>query len=1066
MMMGDPATTTGQKAGSVVVLRYGMLLLRAVYAFAAVILITLLSYLFGHGQLESHLSGNDIPWALSMAQWYSRWFPEVPIWYPLQGGGTPLLFLYQPGTSFLVILISRILDLSVIQAFRLLGFLSIPICGIGIYMLVWAKTRSQTVALIAGLMYPLSTATWDWLVRVGLYAQSVTIMFFPWALLVFDAYLSSRSAASSGGARSRGPFLFALSAFMFGLMFVSHIPTALVFVMAITGYAAVLAAFELRGGNLWRAMARTIVKAWLCILVGLLLVGAWLLPFIQANGLANREGLSYIPAEMVSYYDFATTLGLVPPDANYGMTFPVLFTVLAVVGVMAGLLRRESPASWGILAIGSVLFVAMPGLWIGFVRFFAPLWAATNDRAVLAAMVLVPAAAALGASGIARALAYLPLKALTGGLNRVMPKQTVKKAVAAVRGVAIAAMSLVVFGLAVMIGPKVLPELSRYGPRTGDGMLPLELDDGTLVLPDPPMLVLSDQGDLTNRADILAFSSEFRFDQNTRLDVSPNMGGITEALSLYSDASIINIYGFNASLIHGMWGYLTKVFYTEPLTEPNELNQLAKWFGLQYIVLHRMQDPIERYELAGWPQVYPDELVEPGIVQVRQNPGAPGLATTHSGPVVLVIGGFENAIYEQAFRTFVRGGFPYEDGLVVEGTHFVDDYSTEVLSSFDVVYLHGYGYRNQAKAWQILTDYVNEGGGLFIDTGWQYFTPDWELRDAPEFMPVPGLVWGDYGKATDFVVSDPLLSEAVRLTEFSPLAWEDAAWGVSASSGDLRQWARAFLSVDGHPLVAGGELGEGRVIWSGMNLIGHSLAYDNQEERTFLREMLTWLVRDPQRVDHEDPIISRLGPDHIQLELTETSPDPTWLLWREAFAPQWHAEVTVGAQQVSAPIFRSGPGMMLIRLPAINQAGSTLDLQFNLGWIGTAGLATSALAAVGLACFVLAPGAFAQALGGQRKKRSKWNVEGMVPWMLSGGIAPVPEEPPRPTASGNEGDQAPLADPNQSPGDPLMADGALVNPDEIDRFIRGLAKEPHAPNGTTTDAQGMITWWRKNRQES
>ena len=150
--------------------------LRLGYFLFGVAGILSLSYLFGHGQLEGILFGNDIPWALSLAQWYDRWFPDLAIWFPLQGGGTPLLFLYPPGTSLLVVLLSRLTGLTVIQAFRLLGFLSVPITGVGIYMLVWAKLKSQTAALVAGLFLPLSTATWHWLVTIGLYAQSVSIM--------------------------------------------------------------------------------------------------------------------------------------------------------------------------------------------------------------------------------------------------------------------------------------------------------------------------------------------------------------------------------------------------------------------------------------------------------------------------------------------------------------------------------------------------------------------------------------------------------------------------------------------------------------------------------------------------------------------------------------------------------------------------------------------------------------------------------------------------------------------------------------------------------------------------
>ncbi|MGD8555159.1 MAG: hypothetical protein PVJ32_06965, partial [Anaerolineales bacterium] len=83
-------------------LRIGGKVMRLAYMLLAVAAIFFFCYLFGHTQLEGALSGNDIPWALSQAQWYARWFPDLPTWFPLQGGGTPLLFLYPPGTSLIV----------------------------------------------------------------------------------------------------------------------------------------------------------------------------------------------------------------------------------------------------------------------------------------------------------------------------------------------------------------------------------------------------------------------------------------------------------------------------------------------------------------------------------------------------------------------------------------------------------------------------------------------------------------------------------------------------------------------------------------------------------------------------------------------------------------------------------------------------------------------------------------------------------------------------------------------------------------------------------------------------
>ncbi|HEX9868275.1 MAG TPA: hypothetical protein VGC99_06700, partial [Candidatus Tectomicrobia bacterium] len=167
----------------------GTLILRAISFILGVTAIHLLSYLLGHGMLEGVLGGNDTLWALSLVHWFNRWFPDLPIWYPLQAGGTPLLVFYPPMTSLLAVLVQRLTGLTEVQALSFVGFISVPIAATGVYLLVWAKLRSQTAALIAGLLYPLSAASWYWVTFMGMYAQGVSLMFFPFAFLLVDAYI-------------------------------------------------------------------------------------------------------------------------------------------------------------------------------------------------------------------------------------------------------------------------------------------------------------------------------------------------------------------------------------------------------------------------------------------------------------------------------------------------------------------------------------------------------------------------------------------------------------------------------------------------------------------------------------------------------------------------------------------------------------------------------------------------------------------------------------------------------------------------------------------------------------
>jgi len=80
------------------------------------------------------------------------------------------------------------------------------------------------------------------------------------------------------------------------------------------------------------------------------------------------------------------------------------------------------------------------------------------------------------------------------------------------------------------------------------------------------------------------------------------------------------------------------------------------------------------------------------------------------------------------------------------------------------------------------------------------------------------------------------------IDQFGALVREEDPWSVSGTSrANLRNWGSRVLSVGDNPLLAVGELGEGRVVWSGMNLISHILAYDIAEEKRLLEGFLTLL---------------------------------------------------------------------------------------------------------------------------------------------------------------------------------------------------------------------------------
>jgi hypothetical protein len=513
------------------------------------------------------------------------------------------------------------------------------------------------------------------------------------------------------------------------------------------------------------------------------------------------------------------------------------------------------------------------------------------------------------------------------------------------------------------------------------------------VVHNPPLWTLSDEGEGAYREVLPEIVALLNLDGMTRLDVSPNQGGITEALSLYSDASIINIYGFNASLFHAMWGYQSNVFYSPGMGTTHELNQLAQWFGVKYVILHAELYPRQIYPDDLWPVVYPPGGASAQGIMVREYNDAPEMASLLATPTILVISGYENAIYEQVFKTFTKGALDFDGGLSIEGTHWIDDYRIEDLRRFDAVFLHGYGYADREAAWELLATYVAEGGALFVDTGWQFFSPDWETADAPAVMPVQALEWTDFGMTGDYLIVDPTVAAGVDASRFAPLIWENLPWGVSAPLGGLREWARPVVTVGGRPIVAAGEYGAGRVVWSGMNLVGHSLANDNLSERQLLGALVAWLAPPPGTF-YPDPEVFRDHPDHLRLVLDGPTHAPASLLWREAYSPHWHARLIADGREESIPIYRAGPGLMLLMLPQIAASGAEIRLDYNVGWMGTVGAALSLTTLVLLLIRAFKPD-FGQGLaGGIRGRRSKGAPRGEVSWMP--GLDSPPANGPAP----------------------------------------------------------------------
>jgi hypothetical protein len=398
-----------------------------------------------------------------------------------------------------------------------------------------------------------------------------------------------------------------------------------------------------------------------------------------------------------------------------------------------------------------------------------------------------------------------------------------------------------------------------------------------------------------------------------RIDISPYHGRLAQDLTTYSNSSQIQSYTQQLSLIHLMWGYQLGVFYFEEQGTPAMLNDLADWMGTEYVLLDPARDPIQKYQDAEWIKFYEGLAYANRDLMIWQYPEAKPLASLSSNPSILVIGAPSKGVYPQVFGLANQGVASYDEFLITEGNEYIDQYSIDELQRFDILFLHGYEYKSNKKAWELLYQYVNDGGSLFIETGWQFQIPEWEFDRAPQVLPVKKLSWTSYGKESNYELFDNEIAGDIDVTQFDPLIWEQDAWSVSgASSNDLRDWAKGVLLVQGQPLIAAGELGDGRVVWSGMNLISHLISYGNEEEKLLLHNLLEWLGNDRTGSELTPPFVQRDHPDEVLISFSGQSDETRWLYWREAYYPNWHAYLQDETGEREIPIYRGGPGFMLM----------------------------------------------------------------------------------------------------------------------------------------------------------
>ena len=348
------------------------------------------------------------------------------------------------------------------------------------------------------------------------------------------------------------------------------------------------------------------------------------------------------------------------------------------------------------------------------------------------------------------------------------------------------------------------------------------------------------------------------------------------------------------------------------------------------------------YVALGWQRASPsgDTFV---------NPHPSGLAAEWAGgSTVLVVGRLSSDAsnpYNQVFKQAAQGLIPFTSGWLVRSrSAYIDDYSDSELAGYSSLLLLGYQYRDASTAWKRLDKYVRNGGHLFVETGWQYSDPDWNLTSAYSLLPVDGLGWGALDPKADVSV------EGVSHPAFGAFTYQGGGWGASSAS-HARTGAAALVSVGGKVVVARWSVGRGQVLWSGMNLLAHANVSQSSDENAFVARQFGWLLGTPVPAAPIDPVW--VGNDQAQLALAYT-PGSTAVLFKESIDPGWSAELRWPGGSRSVDIQPAEMDFMLVRLDSV-PAGSTLIFHYGPTWRVYLSWAVSSLALLLLVVWVVAP---------------------------------------------------------------------------------------------------------------
>lgn len=295
---------------------------------------------------------------------------------------------------------------------------------------------------------------------------------------------------------------------------------------------------------------------------------------------------------------------------------------------------------------------------------------------------------------------------------------------------------------------------------------------------------------------------------------------------------------------------------------------------------------------------------------------------------------------EQGFETVVRAladaNLNSKAVISIRLDRRLDKLKYDDLTSLDALLLYDYTYNNKGKAFGAVDDFLKLGKNVFIETGVE--TKESDTSDTlPAAFPFDTSSRGPLGSDWDFGIPGADLTKGVSFSKFDPPIFDESDWKFAYTPDEeLRAGSEVILRNHDVPVLIRRPVGEGNVIWSGMNLPYHVTRFHNSEEVEFFENILENLLPESNNEGElaYDPVFTSNRARKI------TASNATGVLLKEQAFPGWKAKVKTNGSGKSAKIYKAGPsfpGFMYIRLPeGADQAEVTFNYRGSpIAWIFT-----------------------------------------------------------------------------------------------------------------------------------